>query len=108
MGRSIGYPTINLEVADSALECGVYPCEVEFGGKEYKGAMHFGPSKVTGKKDPSFEIHLLDFNGDLNEGEVNIKVYDKIRETMDFEDLESLKKQIGNDVKKIRNFFKKK
>ena len=64
------------------------------------------PKKIVGQDEPSMEIHLLNFSGDLYGREVTIKVYKKIRDTKDFNDFESLKIQIEMDVKQVKQFFK--
>lgn len=106
-GRRIGYPTINVFAEHIDIDFGVYACEVIVDGNIYRGAMHFGPKKIVGIAEPTLEVFLLNFKGDLYGREVTIKVYRKIRDTIDFEDFESLKKQIGSDIEEIKKIFNK-
>lgn len=103
LGRRLGFPTINLiETGALVFEQGVYRVLVDVYGKTYKGALHFGPRRTLGEHVPVLEIHLLDFDRDLYGKEVSVRVFEKIREVKQFENLESLKKRIGEDVNYVR------
>jgi riboflavin kinase/FMN adenylyltransferase len=104
-GRRIGYPTINILAGEIDIDFGVYACEVSVDGNVYKGAMHFGPKRIVHISKPVLEIYLLNFKGDLYGREVTIKVYRKIRDTIDFENFKSLRKQIECDVEAVKKFF---
>ena len=102
MGRKMGFPTINVAFAATDLAFGVYVSRVHTSLGVYKGALHYGPRKVLGLMEPSLEIHLLDFSGDLYGEKVKIEVLEKIRDTKDFEDMDALKRQIRYDVDAVR------
>ena len=102
MGRKINFPTINIAYDRLDLPYGVYVSRVHTPLGTYKGALHFGPRSVYGVSDPSLEVHLLDFSGDLYNSEVKVEVYEKVREVRNFESTESLKKQIRLDVEYVR------
>ena len=98
MGKKIGFPTINVAFSQTDLKFGVYACKVEVKGTQHKGALHYGPRKVLGLMEPSLEVHILDFGDEIYGEKVKIWVYDKIRDTKNFEDMDSLKRQIRRDV----------
>ncbi len=102
MGRKINFPTINIGYSSLDLPYGVYVSRVKTIAGLYKGALHFGPRSIMGLEEPSLEVHLLDFAGDLYGTEVIVEIFDKIREVRDFENTESLKKQIRLDVECVR------
>jgi len=102
MGRKMGFPTINVAFASTDLPFGVYATRVYTSEGVYKGALHFGPRKVMNMMEPSLEVHLLDFSGDLYGKEVKIEVIEKIRDTKDFDDMDALKRQIRYDVDAVR------
>lgn len=102
MGRTINFPTINVAYDRLDLPYGVYVSFVHTTLGSYKGAMHFGPRTLFGVEEPSLEVHLLDFSGDLYGTEVTVEVYDKVRDVRNFESRESLKKQIRLDVECVR------
>jgi riboflavin kinase/FMN adenylyltransferase len=104
-GKAIGFPTINVLVSgqpNHTLQYGVYGCKVQTTQGCFRGAMHFGPRRTFNLNDPSLEIFLLDFTGDLYGTEVKIEVFDKIRDIVAFESPAALKRQIELDVAKVR------
>lgn len=102
MGRKMGFPTINVAFDSTDLPFGVYVARVYTSEGVYKGALHYGPRKIMSLMEPSLEVHLLDFSGDLYGQEVKIEVLEKIRDTKDFDDMDSLKRQIRYDVDAVR------
>lgn len=102
MGRRINFPTINVAYDHLDLPYGVYVSRVHTPLGVYRGALHFGPRSVFGVAEPSLEVHLLDFSGDLYGSEVKVEVHEKVREVRNFDDMESLKKQIRLDVEQVR------
>lgn len=102
MGRKMGFPTINVAYDSTDLPFGVYAVRVYTAAGVYKGALHFGPRKVLNLMEPSLEVHLLDFSDDLYGQKVKIDVFEKIRDTKDFDDMDAMKRQIRYDVDAVR------
>ncbi len=105
MGRKLGFPTINVAFDSCNLPFGVYASRVFVLDQWYQGALHFGPRKVLGLQEPCLEVHILDFSGDVYNHAVTIEVYEKLRNTADFESMDSLKRQIRHDVDSVRILF---
>ncbi len=101
MGQQIGFPTLNFEVGDfgQQVQPGVYACWVEINGERKTGALYFGP-KGSGKT--VLELHVLDFEGEVYGESVSFDVGEFIRGPISFDSLDSLKKQITEDVEQIR------
>ena len=51
------------------------------------------------------EAHLLDFQGDLYEQEMEIVFLEKLRDEKKFASLEALKEQIARDIAEARTRF---
>lgn len=102
MGRKMGFPTLNIAYDSLSLPFGVYGCRVYTSLGIYKGALHFGPRKVLNLMEPSLEVHLLDFSGDLYGENVKVEVFEKVRDTADFSDMNLLKRQIRFDVEDVK------
>lgn len=98
-GRKLGFPTLNLDVSVD-LDDGIY-CVLVDG---LKGVMHAGPVP-TFSIDRRLEIHILDFDEDWYGREVEVEVFDKIREVEKFNSVEDLVEAIEGDVRKAREFF---
>ncbi len=98
-GRKLGFPTLNLET-DLDLEDGIYCVRVE----GLPAVMHLGPLP-TFSLGRRVEIHILDFDEDWYEREVEVEVFDKIRDVRKFDSVEDLVIAIEDDVKKAREIF---
>lgn len=105
LGRKLGFPTANLEVAGLALPPGgVYTAQVVAGGRTHRAAVNIGTRPTVNEGAPQLrvEAHLLEFEGDLYGQELEIVFGDKLRDERKFSSLEELKAQIGRDITETR------
>lgn len=107
LGRSLGYPTANIEVEDPAKLIpldGVYACQVIVQGNRHKGMVNIGyrPTVSRQKDYRTIEVHIFDFHRDIYSEEIVLEFVDRIRPEMQFANLNELKKQIACDEKNIR------
>jgi len=107
-GAKIGYPTVNLAVGNFSKKYkqGVYSCEVTIDGKTYLGGLHFGPTIHS--KELALEIFIIDFNRDLYDEEIAFTPREFIRDVIQFESFDELKKQIDQDVERIKKIHQPK
>jgi len=104
VGRTIGYPTINIPY--DSEQRGIFVGEVFYEGKLYKAAIHLGEKPTFDSTVPVCEAFLLDFDETIDEGEeVEVKVKDKIRDIEKFENLEDLKVRISQDVEFVQSWY---
>jgi len=105
LGRTIGFPTANLDLP--AQKClprdGVYAVQVHISSspKPIFGVMNIG-LRPTVKEDlrgdrRSVEVHLFDWQDDLYDQELNVKLVKFIRPEHKFASLDELKEQIKDD-----------
>lgn len=100
--RQLGYPTANIEYSSSlSPEAGVWVCRIE--GKGNGLAVMGMWLQANGL--PSLEVHILDFEGNLYEQELEVTLEKKIRDLMPFTNGNDLVKQIENDVQQAREYF---
>ena len=99
-GRTIGFPTANLDKTDLGIDFGVYAARAHINEREFAALLHFGPQKTFAGKI-STELHLKDFIGDIYGQEVRVEIIAKIREIRKFESVYDLQKQIQIDLKSI-------
>ncbi len=101
LGRTLGYPTANLEVSPNRLVpgYGIYACRAFGDDFARDAAVSIGvrPTVAPGLP-PSVEAFLLDFDGDLYGREVSLEFIARLREEMKFESLDALKAQMARDV----------
>lgn len=104
LGRTIGFPTANLEVPSEKLLPlpGVYSAQVELEGTPYKVALHIGTKPTFKDNKPSVEAYILDFEGDLYGKYIRLYINSKIRDIKPFPSKEALVAQIHHDVEEIR------
>jgi riboflavin kinase/FMN adenylyltransferase len=105
LGRTIGFPTANLEIpTQKCLPCdGVYAVQVIIhqSSQPIQGVMNIGV-RPTVKEDVrgnrrTIEVHLLDWQGDLYGQELDVKLVKFIRPEQKFASLDALKDQIQAD-----------
>ncbi|MEY4385308.1 MAG: Riboflavin biosynthesis protein RibF [Verrucomicrobiota bacterium] len=101
LGRQLGFPTANLDVTQLVLPPnGVYVAHTTVDGKRHRSVLNIGirPTVNTGRPERRFEVHLLDFKGDLYGKEMEVEFVTKLRDEMKFASLDALKAQIAADI----------
>ena len=102
-GSGLGFPTANLsDVATLLPPDGVYAAHSEVDGGRYAAAVHLGSNPTFDDVTRKLEVHLVGFTGDLYGRPLSIDLIDRVRDTMRFEDVESLRSQLAVDVEFIR------
>ena len=97
IGRTIGFPTANIDYPANIVKIpfGVYKAEID--GKS--GVLNWGMKPtVHNTITPVVEVHVLDFNDDLYGKNIKIEVVKRIRGEQKFSGLEELKAQIKKDI----------
>ena len=107
-GVGLGFPTANIDSEKELLPpAGIYAAFVDVEGKRYMAALNIGAKPTFADYTFTFEVHLLDFSGDLRGKRLNTEFVEKLREIIKFDSLEMLKKQIAADVEKARSILLK-
>lgn len=110
-GRTIGFPTANLDVSELQLPAdGVYAVVARILGRP-EGARLLGVANLgvrpTMNAGRSVEVHLLDFDGDIYGERLRIGFVERIRPEQRFDGLDALKAQIGRDVEVARESLRR-
>lgn len=100
IGRSIGFPTANIQTAARQLipARGVYAVETAIGTTTYSGVCNIGTRPTFDGQSLTVEVHLSDFEGDLYGEQLDTVFCRRIRDEMAFESAESLAAQIRRDL----------
>ncbi len=101
-GRTIGFPTANVELGESLLpKLGVYAVRVSVEGEEtvYNGVANIGKRPTFDKRDVLLEAHLFNYDGDLYNKHLRVKLISFLRAERKFDGLDQLKAQIKHDCK---------
>lgn len=97
-GRSIGFPTANMELGDFLRpRFGVYAVTVSHAGQRYKGVANIGLRPTVDGTKESLEVHIFDFEGDVYGQSIRVGLVDFIRPEQRFEGVDALKAQIAKD-----------
>ncbi len=108
IGTRIGFPTANIEYQNDKLipECAVYATFVKCNGKLYKGMTNIGFNETVGENNSlTVETHILGFDGDLYNKEIEILFLKKVRDDKKFESLDDLKNQLSQDALLINAYI---
>ncbi len=101
LGRTIGYPTANLQPVYSDLlipGIGIYAVKVACGDQVYKGMMSIGyRPTVTDDGAITLEVNIFDFAEDIYGQRITVYCMEYLRAEEKFDSLEALKEQIGRD-----------
>lgn len=107
-GRTIGFPTANLEPPARRLvpHDGVYAVYADVDGQPYPAMMNIGMRPTFAKEHRSLEVHLLDFAGDLYGKSMRVTFLARIREERKFGSIQELIAQLEQDRENTRALFK--
>jgi len=104
LGRKIGFPTANLRFYPEKLlpKFGVYLVQIVLENHHLWGVMNLGNKPTVDGKNISIEVHLFDFNDNLYNKKITIKLIKFLRNEQKFNSLDELKKQIQIDCEKAK------
>ena len=107
-GRELGFPTANVRISreDKLVPAaGIYACHASVAGVRRMGALHIGPRPSFPGADPTIEVFLLDFDGEVYGHEIRLELVERLRPVAAFDTTRSLKEQIRADVERTRTIL---
>jgi riboflavin kinase/FMN adenylyltransferase len=111
IGRTIGFPTANIDVTDKHKlipVSGSYAVGVIVDGVKYKGMLYIG-TRPTIEQDikTRIEVNIFDFCKDIYNKQITVEFIDYIRKDKKFSSLDELKMQLETDKEKAWNIIMK-
>ena len=105
IGRTIGFPTANIPYPQDKfpLQKGVYATKVNVGGKTYNGITNYGARPTFDNDKVVTETYLDGFSGNLYGEELTIRFTRHLRGVIKFASVDDLKRQLEEDVRRVRN-----
>ncbi|MGN6531476.1 MAG: bifunctional riboflavin kinase/FAD synthetase [Ginsengibacter sp.] len=111
IGRTLGYPTANLEINDKnklVPADGIYAVNVSLGTENstggifiaesvHQGMLSIGIRPTSGDNKRMIEVNIFDFNENIYGRMLRVYIKDFLRKEEKFDNLEELKKQIAID-----------
>lgn len=107
-GRLLGFPTANLQLEAPYVlpKLGVYAVYTTIQGKRWPGVCNIGKKPTFHDHNRvSFEVHILDYEGDLYDQSLRLEFVSFLRAEKKFNSLEELVEQIGSDVEKAKQIL---
>ncbi|MDF2834315.1 MAG: riboflavin biosynthesis protein RibF [Chryseobacterium indoltheticum] len=106
LGRTIGYPTANIETENIKLlpKKGAYIVETFINDQQYKGMLSVGTNPTVNGDKLTVEVYILDFEGDIYGEKITVKFRDFLHEEIKFEGLEKLIERLNEDKSLTENF----
>lgn len=107
LGRSLGFPTANLEISGLELPPnGVFAVRVRrlATDSDHPAVLNLGvrPTLARSEGELRFEVHLLDFEGDLYGEELEVTFVERLRDERRFPGPDALRVQIATDITAAR------
>ncbi len=104
-GGPLGFPTANLRPEDprKMLPFGVFGGFAAFGGEIHPAVANIGLRPTFGETQPSVEIHIPDWSGELYGKSLEFEIHRFLRGERKFESIEALRQQIAADIDGWRN-----
>ncbi|SEB47637.1 bifunctional riboflavin kinase/FAD synthetase [Paenibacillus sp. GP183] len=105
-GRTIGFPTANLELDEAYIKPlnGVYAVKAQVKGLNYDAVMNVGvkPTFAASEPKPSWEVHLFDFEDQIYGETVTVELVEFLREERKFTSIDMLVAQIKQDAEEAK------
>ncbi|MDP4118325.1 MAG: bifunctional riboflavin kinase/FAD synthetase [Bacillota bacterium] len=108
-GRKMGFATANILQSENDIvpARGVYVSKVMADGKEYTGITNVGNAPTYDSALQLIETHLLGFEGDLYDKEIQVYFLEKIRDIEKFNSVKELTIQLEKDNQKAKSISDK-
>jgi riboflavin kinase/FMN adenylyltransferase len=101
LGRTIGYPTANIELLDLDKikpKTGVYAVNIIIDQINFKGMLNVGYNPTTDSdRIQKIEVNIFDFNKDIYGKIIKIEFIKHLRNEVKFANLDELKEQLAKD-----------
>lgn len=105
-GKLLGFPTANINIYDELCpKTGVYAVTVQHDEVLYQGVANIGFSPTFDDHKFTIEIHLLDFNQNIYEKNIQVNFIQRLRSEKKFNNIEELSAQIRKDIEIARNIL---
>ncbi|CAI8801867.1 bifunctional riboflavin kinase/FAD synthetase [Chryseobacterium sp. IT-36CA2] len=106
IGRTIGYPTANIDTESIKLlpKKGAYIVEVFIKGNQYKGMLSVGTNPTVNGEKLTVEVYILDFDDNIYDEKITVRFRDFLHDEIKFESLEKLIEKLDLDKKHTQDY----
>lgn len=104
VGKTLGFPTANVTVpGEKLLPQGVFSARVYVDGVRYPAIVNIGDIPTFGISSQTFEVHLINFNGDLYGKTLKVSLIKYLRPVTKFDSADALSAQLQRDKEAALN-----
>lgn len=110
LGRRIGFPTTNIQLKHNRPPVGgIFVVRVHGAAESVLPGVASLGVRPTVRTDgrPTLEVHLFDFDRSIYRQHLRVEFLHKLRDEARYPDLDTLVRQIGQDVENARQWFAK-
>lgn len=104
-GRSLGFPTANLNMAADDLPTGIFFAQVYHDTKILPALLFIGAALTFGDMAKKVEVYMLEDIGNWYGQKIKVEALEKVRENMKFDSKDELIAQMEQDKKTAHEFF---
>lgn len=105
IGKRLGIPTANIQTENEILPEGVFITKVCLRGELLPSVTNIGRAPTLKGEDKYVETHIIGFNENIFNEEIELFFIKKIRDEKKFKNEKDLKKRINKDIEIAKNFF---
>ena len=107
IGRTIGYPTANIEVDSLKIlpKKGAYIVDVFVKNQHLKGMLSIGTNPTVDGKNLTVEVYILDFNEAIYGEEISVNFREFLHDEIKFESLDKLIERLDEDKRLTEDFL---
>jgi len=104
-GRTLGFPTANLNISAEGLPTGIYLAWVHHGDRVLPALLFIGAALTFGDNAVKVEVYMLDEMGNWYGQEIRVEALKKLRDNKKFSSAAELIAQMKQDEAAARVFF---
>ncbi len=106
--KVLGIPTANISTPYEIVPReGVYAVKVKIADTLYDAVANIGKNPTFGLQQQSYEVHIMDFKGNILGKDIRVYFIDRLRGERRFQSPEQLKEQILRDIETARYILKR-
>ena len=109
LGRTIGYPTANIEINDNYKlipAIGVYAVKIKYALNIYNGMLSIGKNPTVTENGPlTIEVNIFDFDLEIYHKQITVYFYKKLRDEEKYDSINQLKSQLAIDKEKALKYL---
>lgn len=109
LGNTLGFPTANIQIDETYKlipKYGSYVVSTLIGETKVYGMLNIGINPTVDGKRENIEVHFFNFNQDIYNTNIQVKLLHRLRDEVKFDSLEALKSQLLKDAETSQNYLK--